>query len=184
MLREDLAIWKDVVGYEGIYQVSNFGQVRSLERIDLAKKKRKSKYLKQCLDPHYFITPLSDKNKKRKLWKVHRLVAMAFIEKPIGKDFVNHKNGIKTDNRVDNLEWVTKGENAKHSYRELGRIGAMAGRFGKNSPMSKKIYCPTLSIYFGGCKEAARQLGIFATSISRVCLGKQVSTHGLTFRYL
>lgn len=100
--------WKDVVGYEGLYQVSNFGDVISLPRNGTVK------YIKekaqQTDKDGYKIVKLR-KNNHPKMVKVHRLVALAFIEKECGKDIVDHINRIKHDNRVNNLRWVTNREN-------------------------------------------------------------------------
>lgn len=96
-------IWKDIKGYEGIYQVSNLGKVKSLLR---------NKLFKVSLNK-YGYPRVSFKNKT---YTVHRLVAEAFIPNPYNKPTVNHKNKIKTDNTVENLEWMTIGENNKHRY--------------------------------------------------------------------
>lgn len=105
--------WKDVVGYEGLYQVSTFGRIKSIknsrEKILVKRKSGSIKYYTICLC----------KNNKPKYYLIHRLVASAFIPNiDINKDQVNHKNGNKLDNRMDNLEWVTNLENRKHSYNK------------------------------------------------------------------
>lgn len=100
-----MEIWKSVSGYEGIYEVSNAGRVRRNGRI-LKPWRTKNGYI--------HVTLCSDKRKKQVL--VHRLVAKAFLEDIPGKDYVNHKNCNPSDNRVENLEWVTQSENVKYSY--------------------------------------------------------------------
>lgn len=121
-------IWKDIEGYEGLYQVSNFGRVKSLSRPyknqygDFGMKPEK--ILKQKISCYkkeeahingYYVVSLSKDDRGQ--WKrVHRIVAKAFIENPHKKSEVNHKNGNKLDNNVDNLEWVTHRENCKHAW--------------------------------------------------------------------
>ena len=115
----DLEYWKDVVGYEGLYQVSNLGRVKSLERTiqrTTNKQKIKERILSQGLSTTGYKKVVLYKNKNRKNKKVHRLVAEAFIPNTENKRTVNHKNGIKTDNKFSNLEWATYSENMKHAY--------------------------------------------------------------------
>jgi hypothetical protein len=107
-----------VKGYEGLYEVSNTGKVRSLPR-----KTSKGGLLKQTNRGHgYMCVSLS--NGKSKMYHVHRLVATAFISNPENKRTVNHKDGVRTNNGVSNLEWSTHSEQAKHSYDVLGRVNA------------------------------------------------------------
>ena len=108
----NIEIWKDVVGYEGLYKVSSFGNVLSVKRgIYLNKKSKRSGHLYIGLS----------KNNVRKNKYVHRLVAIAFIPNPENKPEVNHINGNPKDNNLYNLEWNTRYENSIHSYKILDR---------------------------------------------------------------
>ena len=106
-------IWKDIEGYEGYYQVSNLGRIKSLKRPRIMKS-----HLNEATG--YIGQNLSN-GQIKKYCLVHRLVAKAFIPNPENKNQINHKNGDKTDNNVTNLEWATQSENMKHSYKELNR---------------------------------------------------------------
>lgn len=101
-------VWKNVIGYEGLYEVSSLGNIYS----NISKKILKINRNKDG----YLSIELWNKGKNKRC-KIHRLVAIAFICNPLNKREVNHKNGIKSDNRIQNLEWVTKSENEKHAYR-------------------------------------------------------------------
>lgn len=100
-----MEIWKDIIGYEGYYEVSNKGRVRSKYRI-----------LKPQLQANGYYTIRLSKNNIVQMKRVHRLVAETFIENRDNKKQVNHIDGNKLNNVTDNLEWVTPSENTKHSY--------------------------------------------------------------------
>lgn len=114
--------WKSVLNLEGVYEVSSTGQVRSLKRNII---------MSQSLDKRGYPKVNLQVNGKNKSVLVHRLVATAFIDNPHAKPCVNHKNGIKHDNRVENLEWVTYLENTQHSYTVLLRKGVNYRKYGK-----------------------------------------------------
>ena len=111
-------IWKDVVGYEGMYQVSDRGRAR---RISKGPGTYPGRLLKPYTDAYGYLRVDLRCNGKRKNATVHRLVAEAFLgPAPSPKHEVNHKNGDRVDNRVENLEWVTRSENLTHAFRVLG----------------------------------------------------------------
>jgi len=106
-----LEVWKDVVGYEGLYQVSNLGNVKSLGN----EFSRKERLLKLSFQSKGYLTVVLQKDAKRKMVLVHRLVAEHFIPNIYNKPQINHINGIKTNNRIENIEWVSHRENLDHA---------------------------------------------------------------------
>lgn len=137
-------IWKPVVGYEGIYEVSSFGRIKSLARTITMKVRLKEKMLKTAKIIKHGSLPyrlaLLSKNDERKTVQVHRIVAQAFIPNPENKPVVNHKDSDGANNIVGNLEWVTYRENTLHSYSKPfispGGSGKRMYR-GENSPWAK-----------------------------------------------
>ena len=103
-------VWKSIIGYEGLYEVSNMGRIRSLERDTVCKNGKVRHYKENILKPYkdiygYFNVYLR-KNNKQRIYRVHRLVAIAFIPNIGNKPYIDHINTIKIDNRVENLRWV------------------------------------------------------------------------------
>jgi len=181
-------IWKDVVGYEGYYKVSNMGNVKSIDRyvkhsITGLPTKRKGKTLKANINHGYQEINLS-KLGVIKDAKISRLVAIAFIPNPENKATVNHKNGIRNDDRVENLEWNTQQENNIHAYKVLKRKSAFQGRFGELNYSAKKIKCTTTDEVFTTMKEACEKYELDMSSVVKICKGKRKSTKGLVFQYV
>lgn len=188
--------WRDIKGYEGMYQVSNLGQVKSLERWTHFKNGKKPRLEKERIlklvthHKGYFKAQLR-KNDKMKAYFVHRLVAEAFIPNPEGKSQVNHKDGIKTNNKTTNLEWVTQSENLKHSYHILGvhkkSVEAMhAPRIkAKSKPVDVYDSDGNLIREYSSQASAAKDLGVSAGNINNVVKrrGSYKSLKGYVFRY-
>lgn len=177
-----MEIWKDIKYYEGYYKVSNLGNVKSISREvtrEIGPYITKERNLRKGNSkPGYYNVSLCV-NSMPKSFLVHRLVAHAFLENPLNKKEVNHKNGIKTDNRVENLEWVTPKENCKHAKDILNVDVYKTGSKNKRSE-------PTLQISLDGfliCvhesrNEAARNCNIPVGHISEVVLGKRAKAGG------
>jgi hypothetical protein len=137
---ENIEIWKPVKGYEGFYEVSNLGRVKSLDRISARRSrevKLKGKVLAKRISNHGYITVILYKDNKSQATTTHRLVAMAFIDNPHNYNEVNHINLIKDDNRVENLEWCNRSQNMLHAGLN-GRLSGTKGMFlGSKSVRSK-----------------------------------------------
>lgn len=145
-------MWKDIVGYEGLYLISDEGEIYS---------KYKNRALKQTINDRGYKAVSLCKDGVRKVREVHRLVAEAFLEKTIsGYAEVNHIDGIKTNNSINNLEWVTKGDNLKHAYRVLGR-----------TTVGKAVKCIETGIVYASSKDAEQKTGINSSAIRQVTSG-------------
>ena len=152
---------KDIKGYEGLYAITSCGKVWSY---------KSQKFLKPTKGTCGYLQIVLHKNGERKTCLIHRLVAEAYIPNPENKTDVNHKNEIKTDNYVNNLEWTTHKENMYYGTLKV-RI-------------TKPVYCEELDKYFPSTNEAAHQLGIDQGSISKCCRGNRKTCGGYHWRYV
>jgi hypothetical protein len=169
MLQQE--VWKDIVEYEGLYMVSNLGRVKSLPRSGTI---LQEKILSQRVGRKYLCVMLC-KNNIKKCTSVHRLIAQAFIPNPDNKPQVNHKNGIKTDNIVCNLEWVTAKENSQHAYNFIDGnkdkcLNALEKAIGWNRKLSKKDIKAIFQKRMEGlsCIELAKEYSCDRSSINRI----------------
>lgn len=164
------------------YSIDKKGTVYSLS----FKGKKKIKILKPAKNKDGYLFVNLYKNKKYYEKRINRLVAEAFIPNPEKKPEVNHKNGIKTDNKVENLEWVTRSENMKHLYTVLGKKSNNYKKFGKDNPKSKiiqQIKDGKIIAEFYGAAEAFRKIGINQGHIIDCCNKKRKTAGGYMWTY-
>jgi len=192
-------IWKDVVGYEGLYQISNFGNVKSFPH--------NRRYTTQLLKPAHFPNGYTFvylwKNGHKKMFMIHRLVAVNFIPNYENKPEVNHKNGIKDSNFADNLEWATCAENSKHAFDTgLNKMIAIAEgsrkwhktedgkkhvrdiqEKSKKPVLLTEILTGEIKEYLT-CRDAAKAIGASTQGLCCALKGRAKTVKGFTAKYI
>lgn len=192
-------IWKDIKDYEGLYQVSNLGRIKSLGRY--MKNHSKKQWIEEkILTPQlnqggYMVVGLC-KNGKRKVHRIHRIIAEAFIPNSENKPYINHINGIKTDNTITNLEWCTNSENVQHGWDtglhvvtdKLRQVGYKHSKLYFNpKKQRKKVIQYDLNNNFikewNSITEVNKELKINNTSIGQCCMGKRKTAGDFIWKY-
>ena len=177
--------WKDIHGYEGLYQISNYGRGRTVDRVSFQRHwqggqsrylhKRKIKKLFKRKDGYVCVN--LTKNKKQRTFNVHRLVAIHFLPKVDGKEYVNHIDSNKNNNHFLNLEWCSQSENIQYAY-DNGR---------KIPPHERKVSQFDMNGNFirvwKSEAEVERALGIFQSNIHKVCKGLRNQAGGYKWQY-
>lgn len=179
--------WKDVKDFEGFYQISNKGNIKSLER-QVTGKLGSVRVL-----PEKLITPTDNgkgylvvalyKNGKRYFKKIHRLVAEAFIPNPDNKSEVNHIDGNKSNNNYTNLEWSTTKENCRHR-QDTGLGNIEAATKAKYRPIIKINLTTGEEKRYDCVKDVAKEFGCKIDAIARVARGERKSYKGYGFKYV
>lgn len=160
-----------VIPFATDYKVSNLGRVKSC-------KFNKERIMQQVLRKNGYLHTNITTNGRTKSLLVHRLACISILGEN-DKNEVNHKNGIRYDNRIENLEWMNHSENGKHSYDKLGRKKL----YGELNFLSKKVKCENFDLTFNSVRIASREMGISKSSILNVCNNKYNHINGLVFKY-
>ncbi len=180
-------IWKDIKGFEGKYQVSNLGLVRSLDYTyerpvsdgSIRTYHNKGRILKMQIHNRYLCVGLPlGKRGKNKTFRIHRLVAETFIPNPHKYPAINHKDEVTTNNRVDNLEWCTYSYNNSYGDR-LKRLSKSA----KKRAVEQLDENGNFIRRFESIKDAALTIGCFANNIIYCCQGRYKKVKGTYWRY-
>ena len=176
-------IWKDVKGYEGLYQVSNLGRVKSLERAIIRKDGKKLPVEERILEPStnrygYLLVNFSDSSGEKKTFPVHRLVCKTFHENPKNKPCVNHIDENKTNNTASNLEWCTYEENNNHGTHNTRMAKTRSKQVGQYTTDDKliKVWQSTI--------EVEKQLRFLQSHISEAARGKLKTAYGYVWKYI
>ena len=185
-------VWKSVKGFEGLYEVSNLGNIRSLPREVFRKESirggrklkgsvvfQEGRNLKPMVSKEgYLFVSLYDINHRSARLLLHRIVAKAFLPNPDNLPCINHKNEIKTDNRAENLEWCTQLYNARYSKKKTTKR--------LREVLCKRVIQLSLTgikiAEYSSLREAAEKTGIGVGMISRVAQGERTQTHGYIFK--
>ena len=178
--------WKAIQGYENLYEISNFGRIRSLDKVGFQKHWQggvsrylfKGQLLKPSKGSNGYMRISLKKDGKLKTFSIHRLVGIHFLEKPDGKDYINHLDADVTNNHVSNLEWCFQSENIKYAY-DNGT---------KKPPHMKKIgqydSNGNLLKIWESESQIERELHIYQSNIYKVCSGKRKQAGGYKWQYI
>lgn len=169
-------IWKDIQGHNGLYQVSNLGRIRSFFYNNV-------RILKQSNTKDGYKKISLQKDRKWKVYLVHRLVAQAFIPNPNNLPQVNHKDEDKTNNCVDNLEFCSHEYNMNYGTRNERMSKTKINLPSRSKPVLQFTLDGTFIKEYPSQKEVERQIGVYHGEISLCCNGKRHSSGGFIWRY-
>lgn len=176
-------VWRGILGYEGMYQVSNLGNVKSLERYIPCNRGMRlvtERILKQKVNKYGYSQVVMSKGNKMVLKNVHRLVAEAFIPNTENKEQVNHIDGCKHNNVVSNLEWVTRSENSQHAIHQKLWNPKLCGEI-STSVCGQAVICLETQIIYKSISKVSSATGLCERSIRKsLNTGKTIS--GYTFQ--
>jgi len=184
-----MEVWKFISGYEGMYQVSSLGRVRSVDRsmvLPSGKIRRDpGRYIKTTIHPKGYHYVVMSRDGFTKRFLLHRIVAQTFIPNPECKPQVNHIDGVKSNNNVENLEWVTETENISHALSS----GLIVRKRNQYKKMMKPVLCVELDIVFESISDATKYLKnnvnpkAYDSSIVDCASGRVKTAYGYTWKY-
>ena len=164
----NIELWIDVPGYENLYKVSSYGRIYSEFKNKLLKPENVNGYLR--------VTLCKNKSEHKRFF-VHRIVASAFLDNPMNLPFINHKNQLRTDNNVSNLEWCDSVYNNNYADRTIKAAKS------KSLPILQFDLHDKLIQEWSSAKEAEIELGISRGRICNVCKGKRSTAGGYKWKY-
>ncbi len=188
--------WRDIEGYEGLYQVSNMGRVKSLEREYKSNNgkgteyigKTKTRILKSGFNGDGYLQVALCRDSKCKYTKVHKLVAKAFVPNPENKPTIDHINTIRHDNRVCNLRYFTWKEQMAENEITRERHRKIVSEWGKKNIQKiihkRKVRCITTGKTFNSIKEASKYYNIDESDIGRCCKGERKTCGKMKWEYI
>lgn len=187
-------VWRDIVGYEGYYQVSNLGRVRALDRVVRhaysGTQSLKGHVLTPCKGNGHYYSVMLSKNGKAKSTRIHRLVAAAFVPNPQHLKCVNHKDGNKLNNSASNLEWCTQRHNVQHAidhelltFDHMGFTSWSEESREHFSKVRKKAIVRSDGKRYSCTAEAAKDLGVTYSAVMHVLRGLAETCKGYKFSY-
>lgn len=162
-----MEVWKDIKGYEGLYQISSIGQVKALARKGNGFRKYDNIKIINPNDDGYIVAHLTNNKGEKKKISVHRLVASAFIPNPENKKEINHINCVRDDNRVENLEWCTTKENTEHAFK----MGTRSGTYGLKNNLAIPVQCCVTGDIMNH-NQAAKISGYSASHFGMMMMGR------------
>lgn len=166
-------IWKPIAGYNGKYEISSFGRVKSHAYTSV-------RFIREQLAGKGYPKVSLRKDGKTQQHYIHRLVAEAFLDNPEQKTEVNHIDGNKRNNHVQNLEWVSRKENQMHAFNN-GLLKNMENRERAIDVLRRPIICDQTGKVYASVSDAARELGVATTNISSILLGRRPHVKGYSF---
>ena len=185
-------IWKDIEGYEGCYQVSNLGRLKSLERTVKGNNGgvyvKKEKILTPTINSSGYYHTCLRKDGRSVAVYIHRIVAQAFLPNPDNLPLINHKDEDKTNNRVENLEWCSAKYNTNYGSANDRRCESLKKRNNNYNigipKVRRKVLCLETGIIYNSLKSVNTQLGLHHHRISQCCKGIRNTCGGYHWRFI